>query len=120
MRHLTQAPHAANVVLIDLIVVGVASLLLQFMRVVIFVKLAKKASSGMALLPEIRHKRMLLSSSAIGVLVLFMYAAVGTPLLGNITPDGVYLSEMRNFSTVVGSLLILVDCSTFDQWHVVM
>ncbi|KAG5503888.1 hypothetical protein JIQ42_07407 [Leishmania sp. Namibia] len=120
MRHLTRASYAADVALFVLMVVGVASPLLRFMRVAIFVKLMKHANTGLALLPAARHIRLLLSSSAIALLVLFSYGVVGTLLLGDIAPDGVYLTEKRNFSTVVRSLLVLLDCSTFDQWHLVM
>ncbi|TPP51780.1 Ion transport family protein [Leishmania donovani] len=120
VRYLTRASYAADVVLFALMVVGVASPSLRFVTVVIFVKLIKAASTGLALLPAKRHIRMLLSSGALALLVLHAYAVVGTLLLGDIAPDGVYLTEKRNFSTVIRSLLVLLDCSTFDQWHLVM
>ncbi|CBZ25505.1 hypothetical protein, unknown function [Leishmania mexicana MHOM/GT/2001/U1103] len=120
VRYVTRASYAADVVIFALMVIGVASPSLRFVSVVIFVKLIKAASTGLALLPAIRHIRILLSSGALALFVLFAYAVVGTLLLGDIVPDGIYLTDRRNFSTVIGSLLVLLDCSTFDQWHLVM
>ncbi|KAK7196249.1 Ion transport protein [Novymonas esmeraldas] len=119
-RHLRRMSYVADVVLVALLVIGAASSTLRFLRVCVFVKLMKDASTGLTLLPAVRHIRVLLSAGALGLFVLFTYAVVGTVLLGNIAPDGVYLTERRNFSTVIGSLLVLFDCSTFDQWHRVM
>ncbi|KAI5687315.1 Ion transport protein [Leishmania braziliensis] len=120
VRYLTRAPYMADVVLFAFMVVSVASPLLRFTGVVVFVTLMKGVSTGLALLPAIHHMRMLLSSGAIALLILFTYAVVDTLLLGDIATDGVYLSEKRDFSTVIEPLLMLVDCGTFDQWHLVL
>ncbi|GET87703.1 hypothetical protein, unknown function [Leishmania tarentolae] len=120
VKYVTRPSYAVDVALFSLMVLGVASPSLRFLSAVIFVKLIKAASTSMALLPITRHGCFLVSSCALALLVLFTYAVVGTLLLGDIAPDGVYLTEKRNFGTVIGSLLVLFDCSTFDQWHLVM
>lgn len=120
VRHCLLPTFAADVVLFVCMVLGVASPPLAFMQVAVFVQLLKDTCVGMSLLPAVRNARLLLSCGELGLLVLFVYAMVGTLVLGDVAPDGVYITEKRNFSTVIGSLLMLLDCSTFDQWHLVM
>ncbi|KAG5508276.1 hypothetical protein JKF63_05532 [Porcisia hertigi] len=120
VRHLSRAWYLADGALFTLMVVSFMAPQLRFMRVAMFVKLIKDANTALALLPAMRHIRILLSSGALGLLVLFTYAVVGTVLFGDVASDGVYLTEQRNFSTVLRSLLLLLNCSTFDEWHLVM
>jgi hypothetical protein len=118
--HFTKVSRLIDVVLVALMIVGVASPTLSFFRVVVLVKLIKTSNIGMQLLPAVRHARMLLNAVAVYLLALLTYAVVGTLVFGDIAPHGPYLTEKRNFSTVISSLLVLFDCSTLDQWHLIM
>lgn len=79
--------------------------------------------------------------NAVGIyfFVVFAYAAAGVLLFGNVAPEALGrppnsasgsgpvlpapplgLSQKRNFSTLIGSLLVLFNCSTGDNWHLTM
>ncbi|KPA76309.1 hypothetical protein ABB37_08030 [Leptomonas pyrrhocoris] len=118
--HLSKVSRLLDVVLFALMVVGVSSPTLRFFRVALLVKLIKTSNIGMQLLPAVRHAKLLGSAFAVYLLALLTYAVVGTLVFGDVAPHGRYLTEKRNFSTVIGSLLVLFDCSTLDQWHLVM
>lgn len=118
--HFSKVPRLLDVVLFVLLVIGVSSPTLRFFRVTVLVKLIKTSNMGMHLLPAVRHAKLLVSALAVYLIVLLTFAVVATLLFGDVAPNGRYLTEKRNFSTVIGSLLVLLDCSTLDQWHLVM
>lgn len=120
IRHLCSGFYLLDIALIAAMIAGSTAPELRWMRCFVFVKLLKCCGLALSLLPCIRHAALLCTVLGSYLILLLTYSVVGTLLFGLIRPDGVSLSEYRNFGTVTGSLLVLFDCSTSDQWQQVM
>ncbi|CAD2221594.1 VIC family transporter: calcium ion channel [Angomonas deanei] len=92
---------------------------LYFLHTLRFVKVIMSSGVMLSFMPLKSRHLYILNAIVLYLFILFCYAVVGTVLFGNLVEEP-FLSEERNFSTVIGSFLVLFNCSTFDAWEKVM
>lgn len=109
-----------DVVVVLLLIIALAVPGASFLRVVVFIKLWYMSELTVSLHPLFQRRYYLASVFGLFMGVLIAYAVVGTLMFGSLHLDGVGLTAKKNFSTVIGSLLVLFGCSTTDSWAKVM